>query len=54
MLAAVFSLAQLGCQEDLNKNVPKSLPPGAKPFQTAEKGLGGGEANNQKNDERAK
>ena len=53
MLVALFGLAQIGCQEDLNKNVPKSLPPGAKPFQTTNKGIGG-EAGDQKVEERAK
>jgi hypothetical protein len=54
VFAALFGLTQLGCQEDLNKNVPKSLPPGAKPFQTTDRGMGGGDAPSQKVEERAK
>jgi hypothetical protein len=53
LFAFVLALAPLGCQEDLNKNVPKSLPPGAKPFQTTDKGPGAG-AENQKTQDRAR
>jgi hypothetical protein len=41
VVALAFCFAISGCSDDLNKNVPKSLPPGAKPFQTNDKAPGG-------------
>ena len=37
ILTLVWGLMMVGCNQDINKNVPKSLPPGAKPFQATEK-----------------
>ena len=53
VLVALIGISQVGCSEDLNKNVPKSLPPGAKPFQTQDKGPGGA-GENVKTQDRAK
>ena len=42
LAAAVVFSATVGCSEDINKNVPKSLPPGTKPFGASDKAKGGG------------
>ena len=42
MIALTLGFAAMGCNQDINKSVPKSLPPGAKPFQATEKGNEGG------------
>jgi hypothetical protein len=43
IVAVAFGFAMVGCNQDINKNVPKSLPPGAKPFQPSEKSPGSGD-----------
>jgi len=43
IVAIAFGFAMAGCNQDINKNVPKSLPPGAKPFQATEKTPGSGD-----------
>jgi hypothetical protein len=53
VIAALIGSVPIGCKEDLNKNVPKSLPPGAKPFQTTDKN-GGAPPENQQSQDRAK
>jgi hypothetical protein len=42
LAASVVFSATVGCSEDINKNVPKTLPPGAKPFGTGNKAQGNG------------
>jgi hypothetical protein len=51
VVAVLFCATELGCEKDINKSVPKSLPPGAKPFQATEKTHG---AEEQKTQDRAK
>lgn len=41
-VASMVLPAIIGCSEDINKNVPKSLPPGFKPFNNGDKAKGGG------------
>lgn len=37
VLVGAFVVGIVGCSEDINKNVPKSLPPGVKAFQSGDK-----------------
>ena len=41
-VASMIVPAMIGCSEDINKNVPKSLPQSFKPFNNGEKAKGGG------------